>query len=106
MRLLLHFLLSSLAVFIAARLLPGASVDSFTTAMKAALVLGLGALVLGKLIGREFALGQVNLLILGLILTSLLFYQNGRDGRAGLFWALSLFFKPYALVFLPYFILK
>ena len=72
----------------------------------AALVLGLGALVLGKLIGREFALGQVNLLILGLILTSLLFYQNGRDGRAGLFWALSLFFKPYALVFLPYFILK
>jgi hypothetical protein len=72
----------------------------------AALLLGLSVLVLGKFIGREFILGQVNLLILGLILAALLAFQKGRDGQAGLLWALSLFFKPYALVFLPYFILK
>ena len=69
-------------------------------------VLGLAALVLGKFIGREFELGQVNLLILGLILAAFLAFQKRRDGWAGLFWALSLFFKPYALVFLPYFLLK
>jgi hypothetical protein len=72
----------------------------------AALLLGLSVLVLAKFIGREFILGQVNLLILGLILAALLAFQKGRDGRAGLLWALSLFFKPYALVFLPYFIMK
>ena len=72
----------------------------------AAFLLGLSVLVLGKFIGREFILGQVNLLILSLILAALLAFQKGRDGQAGLLWALSLFFKPYALVFLPYFILK
>jgi hypothetical protein len=70
------------------------------------LVLGLSFLVLGKFIGREFELGQVNFLILGLILTSLAFLQKKRDGYAGAAWALSLFFKPYALVFLPYFLLR
>lgn len=69
-------------------------------------MLGLAALILGKFIGREFELGQVNLLILGLILTALIAFQKRKDGWAGLFWALSLFFKPYALVFLPYFLLK
>lgn len=72
----------------------------------AALILGLAVLVLGKFIGREFELGQVNLLILGLILSALIAFQKRKDGLAGLLWALSLFFKPYALVFLPYFLVK
>ena len=72
----------------------------------AAFVLGLAVLILGKFIGREFELGQVNLLILGLILAAFAAFQKHKDGWAGLFWALSLFFKPYALVFLPYFLLK
>jgi hypothetical protein len=69
-------------------------------------VLGLAVLVLGKFIGREFELGQVNLLILGLIMSAFIAFQKRNEGSAGLFWALSLFFKPYALVFLPYFLLK
>jgi hypothetical protein len=68
--------------------------------------LGLAALVFGKFIGREFELGQVNLLILGLILSALIADQERKEGSAGVLWALSLFFKPYALVFLPYFLLK
>ncbi len=72
----------------------------------AVLVLGLAALVLAKFIGREFELGQVNLLILGLVLSALIADQEHKEGTAGALWALSLFFKPYALVFLPYFLLK
>jgi putative membrane protein len=41
MRLLVHVLLSSLAVFVAARILPGVSVDGFGTAVVVAIVLGL-----------------------------------------------------------------
>jgi len=66
----------------------------------------LAVLVLAKFIGREFELGQVNLLILGLILAAFIAFQKHKDGWAGLLWALSLLFKPYALIFLPYFLLK
>jgi len=59
-----------------------------------------------KFIGREFELGQVNLLILLLIVLMLRELTFGRDRPAGFFWAASLFFKPYAAVFLPYLIVK
>lgn len=63
-------------------------------------------LILAKFIGRELELGQVNFLIL-LVLTAMLkAFLKQDDIRSGLFWGFSLFFKPYALVFLPYFILK
>jgi Glycosyltransferase family 87 len=73
---------------------------------KPLLVLGLTILVLAKFIGREFELGQVNLLILFLVLASLAAWRKGREGWAGVLWGLSLFFKPYALVFLPYVLLR
>jgi hypothetical protein len=59
-----------------------------------------------KFLARELELGQVNLLILFLLTLTLfsLFRQN--ELTAGLLWGCSLFFKPYALVFLPYFLLK
>jgi putative membrane protein len=41
MRILVHVLISSLAVFVAAKLLPGVSVASFGTAVAVAVVLGL-----------------------------------------------------------------
>jgi hypothetical protein len=63
-------------------------------------------LVLGKLLGREIQLGQVNLLIIFLLSLMALALQEKRDFLAGLLGAASLFFKPYALVFLPYFLLK
>lgn len=41
MKILIHILVSSLAVFVTARMLPGATVDSFGTAIAVAVVLGL-----------------------------------------------------------------
>ena len=59
-----------------------------------------------KFLGRELELGQVNLLIL-FALTSMLYgLIRGRETRAGWLWGGSLIFKPYALVFLPYFLIK
>lgn len=69
-------------------------------------VLGLGAAVLVKLIGRELELGQVNILIIFLLTVMLAAFLKKKDTAAGILWAVSLFFKPYALVFLPYFLLK
>jgi hypothetical protein len=62
--------------------------------------------VLLKYLGREFQLGQVNLLILFLMTLMVLEWTSGRPARAGIFWGLSLLFKPYAAIFLPYFIIK
>lgn len=69
-------------------------------------VIGFGFLILAKFTGREIQLGQVNILII-LILTLMLAALNARqETAAGVLWGVSLFFKPYALAFLPYFILK
>jgi hypothetical protein len=69
-------------------------------------VLGFSLLVMLKFIGREMELGQVNILIVFILTLMLAAIIKSRDVQAGVLWALSLFFKPYALVFLPYFILK
>jgi len=66
----------------------------------------LAFLILAKFLGREIQLGQVNLLIIGLLAGALFFLLEGKDFLAGLLWGASLFFKPYAFVFLPYFLLK
>lgn len=69
-------------------------------------VVGLGFAVLAKLIGREIELGQVNILIIFLLMAMIAAFLKKKDGWAGAAWAASLVFKPYALIFLPYFILK
>jgi hypothetical protein len=70
------------------------------------LIGALGFLVMAKFLARELELGQVNLLILfllGLMATALI---RGRQVPAGIAAGASLFFKPYALVFLPYLLAK
>ncbi len=62
--------------------------------------------VMAKCLGREFQLGQVNVLILLLLAVAARDAASGRKARAGLLWGLSLLFKPYGLIFLPYFMLK
>ncbi|MCX6565444.1 MAG: glycosyltransferase family 87 protein [Candidatus Aminicenantes bacterium] len=62
--------------------------------------------VMAKCLGREFELGQVNILILLLLVLMLRETMAGREATAGLFWGLSLLFKPYGLIFVPYLILK
>jgi hypothetical protein len=63
-------------------------------------------LILAKFHAREIELGQVNIHIILVLTLMLLAVLNHKDILAGLWWGLSLFFKPYALVFLPYFLLK
>lgn len=62
--------------------------------------------VMAKCLGREFELGQVNVPILLLLVLMLREMMAGREATAGLFLALSLLFKPYGLIFVPYLILK
>jgi len=62
--------------------------------------------VLLKFLGREFELGQVNLLILYFMVLAVREGAAGRERPSGFWWGFSLLFKPYALIFLPYWILK
>ncbi len=70
------------------------------------LVLILSFLVLLKFFGREIELGQVNIFIFFLLITMIKASLKKNDIKAGLFLGLSIAFKPYGLVFLPYFLLK
>ena len=70
------------------------------------LLLALGFLVIAKYLARELELGQVNLLILFLLGITATSLRDGRQIPAGIMAGLSLFLKPYALVFLPYFLIK
>jgi hypothetical protein len=70
-------------------------------------------LLLMKFIFREIQLGQINAIITALLLLMILNLQNDETKRspfrivaAGLLWGLATALKPYAVIFLPYFILK
>lgn len=63
-------------------------------------------LVMAKFLGREIELGQVNIFIFFLLIMMVKATVEKNDIKSGLFWGLSLLFKPYALVFFPYFVLK
>lgn len=73
---------------------------------KKGVIIGFSFLILLKFTAREIELGQVNILIIFLLLMVLMAVLNKKETRAGVFWGVSLLFKPYALVFLPYFLLK
>lgn len=73
---------------------------------KRGFVLILAFLIVAKYAGREIELGQVNIFMIFLLLMMLKAMLSGKDVQAGLFWSFSLIFKPYGLIFLPYFILK
>ncbi len=64
MRILIHVLLSSLAVFVTGRILPGVSIDNFGTAVAVAIVLGLINATLRPLL--LLLTLPINLLTLGL----------------------------------------
>ena len=69
-------------------------------------VVALSFFILLKFIGREIELGQVNILMYFLLLMMIKALLEKKDVQGGLFWGFSIFFKPYALVFLPYFLLR
>jgi hypothetical protein len=73
---------------------------------KTTYLVGFAALIVAKFIGREFQLGQVNTLIIFLLVVSLAGSIRGRFVGAGVAYGLTLFLKPYALIFFPYYLLK
>jgi hypothetical protein len=55
---------------------------------------------------RELHLGQVNIILLSLYLVSFYFLQNNKQILSSFFLAISVFFKPYCLIFIPYYFIK
>lgn len=96
---LLELIFLFLSLFISYDILPSKQ-------KKKGLVLIFSFLVLVKFFGREIELGQVNIFIFFLFIMMVKALLNKNDIKGGLFLGFSLIFKPYGLVFLPYFILK
>ena len=70
-------------------------------------------IILGKFFIREISLGQINVIITLLLLMMIRRLPSGetegalkKDVCAGILWAVAIILKPYALIFLPYFIVK
>jgi len=65
----------------------------------------LGILIIGTHFFRELHLGQVNLLLLGLYISALALHLNQKPMASGGLLAFSIFIKPFALIFLPLFLI-
>jgi len=98
------------SLFLTARLLGRADEPGGPSARNAALLAGL---VLAKFFLREIQLGQINAIITALLLLMVFNLErgevkrsSGRAAAAGFLWGLATAMKPYALIFLPYFLLK
>lgn len=55
---------------------------------------------------REFALGQVNIALFFSYLLIIWFFQKDKPLAAAIILAVGIFFKPWGLIFIPYFIIK
>lgn len=66
----------------------------------------LASLILVVHIQRELHLGQVNHILLVIYILSAYFYNKGKRNVTTALLAVSLFIKPFALIFIPYLLLK
>jgi hypothetical protein len=71
-----------------------------------ALLVGATIVLLAKFYGHELELGQVNILMAFLIVAAARLMQTGRESAAGLLIAAAVVVKPYAVLFLPYLIVR
>jgi len=55
---------------------------------------------------RGLLLGQMNMLMVLLVLLTIEQLINGKERKAGIFLGLSILIKPYTLIFLPYFLIS
>jgi hypothetical protein len=99
------FCLCSL-VYVSAKILP-------LEERKSVYLLIFPPLILARYFLRELHLGQINALVTMILLFMIWFliYEKNtmpskKDVYAGLLWGLAIALKPYALIFLPYFLLK
>lgn len=63
-------------------------------------------LVMLKYYLRELELGQANAVVVVLLLAALAYLRNTRERLSGALFAVAIALKPYALIFLPYLVLK
>ncbi|MFD2515869.1 glycosyltransferase family 87 protein [Pontibacter locisalis] len=63
-------------------------------------------LAVGAHVHREWHLGQVNFVLLSLYIFMLVFLMKQKSLPAGVLLAVSLFLKPFGLIFYPYLLLK
>lgn len=66
------------------------------------LLVAVAVVVMGKFVGHELVLGQVNLLLGALVVAAALALRRGRDAWAGALLVLAAIVKPYAVLFLPW----
>jgi hypothetical protein len=84
-----------------------------TTAKKSKWLMNIPPLILIKYFLRELDLGQINVLVTLVLIIMVGILDRNRKKRsymddiyAGLLWGLAVALKPYAVIFLPYFLLK
>jgi hypothetical protein len=84
-----------------------------STTGKTKWLLVLPPLILIKYFLREIDLGQINTLVTWILLIMIWYLDRQTQNKShkeeiysGLLWGIAIAFKPYALIFLPYFILK
>jgi hypothetical protein len=73
---------------------------------RAAFLISLTVLAMGKFYVREVGLGQSNLLLAVLVLVAVAGWLRGRDAVPGMLLAAATIVKPYAIVFLPYLVAR
>ena len=61
---------------------------------------------MGKFYGHELVLGQVNLLFGVVIAGAVVLLRRGRSTSSGLLFALAVVIKPYAVIFLPWLLVR
>jgi alpha-1,2-mannosyltransferase len=61
---------------------------------------------LGKYYARELVLGQINLLLILIVISAMLALKAGREARAGSLVALAVMVKPYGLILVPWLIAR
>jgi len=83
------------------------------TEVKPWLLFSLTFLILGRFFLREIYLGQINAVVTLFMLLMLSLLKSGQESRpkcrqvwSGVFWGFAVLLKPYAVIFLPYFLFK
>ncbi len=82
------------------RLLPG------RRSWRAGAIVAVTILALGKFYAHELELGQTNILLAVVVLLALSEWRDGRDASAGALFAGATIVKPYAILFLPYLVVR
>lgn len=126
-----HYVLKYLPAFavlaIPAGMLPLQAAKAIWFALSSALIVALLALALellperrrpawllvtvtvvamAKFLGHELVLGQVNLLLGVVAVLAVVLLRSGREAAAGLLIALAIVIKPYAVIFLPWLLVR